>query len=96
MPQHIPDATLWLAELLAANYGRSAEAVVYATGRRAGLTSQDIRHARRELGVEVWGKWWRLPREGSPPSGSTPMPAAMAASISGAHPRPRAGAGGQV
>jgi hypothetical protein len=56
-----PDATRWLAELLAANYGRSVEAVVYAAGRRAGLTPNDIRHARRALGVEVWGKWWRLP-----------------------------------
>jgi hypothetical protein len=38
------------------------EAVVYAAGRKAGLTPADIRGARRELSVEVWGKWWRLPR----------------------------------
>jgi hypothetical protein len=62
MPQHIPDAARWLAELLAANYGRSSETYVYAAGRRARLKPRDIHHARRALGVEVWGRWWRLPR----------------------------------
>jgi hypothetical protein len=86
-------ATRWLAELLAANYGRSSEVHVYAAGRRAGLKPRDIHQARRELGVEVWGKWWRLP---SPPNGSTPLQAAMPVPISEVHGWPRAAGGGYV
>jgi hypothetical protein len=56
-----PEAVKWLRELLESNYGRSTATCAYAAGRRAGLTPADIRHARRTLGVEVWGKWWRLP-----------------------------------
>jgi hypothetical protein len=91
--QHIPEPTTWLAELLAANYGRSSETFVYVSGRKAGLAPADIRRARRELGVEVWGKWWRLPR---PPDGSTPIPAQMAALIPETHTQPRPEAGGHI
>jgi hypothetical protein len=89
MTNPISEPSRWLYQHLTDNYGRSSETYVYAAGRRAGLKADDIRRARRELGVEVWGKWWRLPR---PPNGSTPIPSPMP----NPHPWPRAEAGGHV